>query len=39
MREFNLNGIPKDCIASVSKDDNRYAIEMMRNVLKAEMVD
>jgi nicotinamidase-related amidase len=37
MREFNLI-IPKDCIASVSEDDNKYAIEMMRNVLKAEVL-
>ncbi|WP_421382483.1 isochorismatase family cysteine hydrolase [Bacillus salacetis] len=38
MREFNLV-IPQDCIASVSEDDNQYALEMMRNVLKAEIVD
>ncbi len=35
MREFTLH-IPEDCIASVSKQDNEYALEMMRNVLKAE---
>ncbi|WP_409252444.1 isochorismatase family cysteine hydrolase [Bacillus sp. SCS-153A] len=38
MREFNLV-IPEDCIASVSDNDNRYAIEMMKNVLKADIVD
>lgn len=38
MREFNLV-IPQNCIASVSEDDNRYAIEMMKNVLKADIVD
>lgn len=37
MREFKLV-IPEDCIASVSEDDNRYAIEMMKNVLKAEVL-
>ncbi|MGF2614045.1 cysteine hydrolase [Rossellomorea vietnamensis] len=37
MREFNLI-IPEDCIASVSEDDNRYALEMMKNVLKADIV-
>jgi nicotinamidase-related amidase len=38
MREFNLI-IPRDCIASVSENDNRFALEMMKNVLKAEIVD
>ncbi|WP_456272854.1 isochorismatase family cysteine hydrolase [Bacillus sp. AK031] len=37
MREFNLI-IPVDCIASVSENDNQYAIEMMKNVLKAEVL-
>ncbi|RIW27394.1 cysteine hydrolase [Bacillus salacetis] len=37
MREFNLI-IPEDCLASVSKDDNRYALEMMKNVLKADIL-
>ncbi|MFS3931050.1 isochorismatase [Priestia aryabhattai] len=34
MREYNLI-IPKDCIASNSDEDNKFAIEMMKNVLKA----
>ncbi|WP_335872919.1 isochorismatase family cysteine hydrolase [Bacillus sp. 2205SS5-2] len=34
MREFTLT-IPEDCIASVSKQDNHYALKMMKNVLKA----
>jgi nicotinamidase-related amidase len=38
MREFNLV-IPENCIASVSDDDNQYAVEMMKNVLKAEIID
>jgi nicotinamidase-related amidase len=38
MREFNLV-VPENCIASVSEDDNQYALTMMKNVLKAEIVD
>ncbi|MEI5909680.1 isochorismatase family cysteine hydrolase [Bacillus spongiae] len=34
MREFSLY-VPKDCVASANEEDNQYALEMMRNVLKA----
>jgi nicotinamidase-related amidase len=34
MREFNLI-VPSDAIASVSDEDNHYALMMMKNVLKA----
>ncbi|MED4207547.1 isochorismatase family cysteine hydrolase [Neobacillus mesonae] len=34
MREFELL-VPSDCLASVSEDDNQYALTMMKNVLKA----
>jgi nicotinamidase-related amidase len=34
MREYKL-WIPKDCIASASKEDNHYALKMMNHVLKA----
>jgi nicotinamidase-related amidase len=34
MREYQL-WIPKDCIASASKEDNHYALKMMKHVLKA----
>ncbi|GHI01592.1 isochorismatase family cysteine hydrolase [Neobacillus kokaensis] len=36
MREFELL-IPSDCLASVSEDDNQYALTMMKNVLKAKI--
>ncbi|MBN8194596.1 cysteine hydrolase [Bacillus sp. NTK074B] len=36
MREFNLM-VPKDAIASVSEEDNHYALTMMKNVLKAKI--
>jgi nicotinamidase-related amidase len=36
MREFNLY-IPENTIASVSNDDNHYALTMMQNVLKAKI--
>ncbi|AQX52988.1 cysteine hydrolase [Priestia flexa] len=38
MREYNLI-IPKDCIASNSDEDNKFAIEMMQNVLKANICE
>ncbi|BCB01887.1 isochorismatase family cysteine hydrolase [Bacillus sp. KH172YL63] len=34
MREFSLM-VPGDAIASVSEEDNHYALTMMKNVLKA----
>ncbi|WP_273126835.1 isochorismatase family cysteine hydrolase [Metabacillus sp. HB246100] len=34
MREYQLF-IPQDCIASNTSDDNKYALRMMENVLKA----
>lgn len=36
MREYKLL-VAKDCIASVDENDNRYALLMMENVLKAKM--
>ncbi|MCA1066645.1 isochorismatase family cysteine hydrolase [Rossellomorea sp. AcN35-11] len=36
MREFNII-VPRDAIASVSDEDNRYALTMMKNVLKAKV--
>jgi nicotinamidase-related amidase len=36
MREFDLY-IPRDCIASVNEDDQKYALTMMENVLKAKI--
>ncbi|MGF3106308.1 isochorismatase family cysteine hydrolase [Rossellomorea aquimaris] len=36
MREFNLI-VPRDAIASVSDEDNHYALTMMKNVLKAKI--
>ncbi|MCA0151287.1 cysteine hydrolase [Rossellomorea vietnamensis] len=36
MREFNLM-VPGDAIASVSEEDNHYALTMMKNVLKAKI--
>lgn len=36
MREFNLM-VPGDAIASVSEEDNLYALTMMKNVLKAKI--
>ncbi|MCR8851141.1 cysteine hydrolase [Rossellomorea sp. SC111] len=36
MREFNLM-VPSDAIASVSEEDNHYALTMMKNVLKAKI--
>jgi nicotinamidase-related amidase len=38
MREFGLI-VPKDAIASVSGEDNHYALTMMKNVLKAKIGD
>ncbi|MCA1057304.1 cysteine hydrolase [Rossellomorea aquimaris] len=38
MREFTLF-VPKDAIASVSEEDNHYALTMMKNVLKANIDD
>jgi nicotinamidase-related amidase len=38
MREYNLI-VPNDCIASNSDDDNRYALTMMHEVLKATIND
>ncbi|MBD3110037.1 cysteine hydrolase [Bacillus sp. AGMB 02131] len=38
MREYTLN-CPKDCIASVSKQDNEYALMMMQNVLQADLTE
>ncbi|SCC38848.1 Nicotinamidase-related amidase [[Bacillus] enclensis] len=38
MREFTLL-VPKDAIASVSEEDNHYALTMMKNVLKADIDD
>ena len=35
MREYRLY-CPADCIASASQEDNRYALTMMKNVLKAD---
>ena len=29
--------VPKDAIASVSEEDNHYALTMMKNVLKAKI--
>jgi nicotinamidase-related amidase len=37
MREYQLI-IPRDCIASVDDQDQTYALTMMRNVLKAEII-
>ena len=37
MREYDLL-VPKDCIASVDEKDNQYAVMMMENVLKAQVV-
>ncbi|MBM7588379.1 nicotinamidase-related amidase [Bacillus pakistanensis] len=37
MRNFKLI-IPEDCVASVSNQDNLYAIEMMKNVLSANII-
>jgi nicotinamidase-related amidase len=34
MREFKIV-VPSNCITSVDEDDNRYALVMMKNVLKA----
>ncbi|MFD2442615.1 isochorismatase family cysteine hydrolase [Bacillus sp. CGMCC 1.16607] len=36
MREYKLI-IPANCIASVSEDDQNYALTMMKNVLKADI--
>ncbi|MGM9924182.1 MAG: cysteine hydrolase family protein [Bacillus sp. (in: firmicutes)] len=36
MREYGLY-CPRDCIASVDRHDNEYALTMMRNVLKADI--
>lgn len=37
MREYKLI-IPKDCIASVDDNDQTYALTMMQNVLKADII-
>jgi nicotinamidase-related amidase len=37
MREYQLI-IPRDCIASVDDQDHTYALTMMENVLKAEII-
>jgi len=37
MRDFHLI-IPADCVASTTPEDNRYALEHMRNVLQASSV-
>jgi nicotinamidase-related amidase len=37
MRNFNLI-IPEDCVASVSNEDNLYALKMMKNVLSATII-
>ena len=37
MRDFHLI-IPADCVASTTPEDNRYALEHMRNVLQASIV-
>jgi nicotinamidase-related amidase len=37
MRDFHLI-IPSDCVASNTLEDNRYALEHMRNVLQASIV-
>ena len=35
MRDFQLV-VPSDCVASNTEDKNRYALEQMSNVLKAD---
>jgi nicotinamidase-related amidase len=37
MRDYQLI-IPRDCIASVDEQDQTYALTMMKNVLKAEII-
>lgn len=37
MRDLHLV-VPSDCVAANTKDDDRYALEQMRAVLKAEVV-
>jgi nicotinamidase-related amidase len=37
MRDYQLI-IPRDCIASVDDEDQYYALTMMKNVLKAEII-
>ncbi|MFE8704192.1 isochorismatase family cysteine hydrolase [Cytobacillus sp. FJAT-54145] len=36
MREFEIH-VPSNCIASVSDDDNTYALRMIKNVLKGKI--
>jgi nicotinamidase-related amidase len=36
MRDFHLL-VPADCVASVTEEENRYALEQMRKVLKADV--
>ena len=36
MRDFHLY-VPSDCVASNTEDENRYALEQMRKVLKADI--
>jgi len=36
MRDFEL-AIPSDCVAANTDEDNRYALEQMRSVLKADI--
>ncbi|HWO96295.1 MAG TPA: isochorismatase family cysteine hydrolase [Bacillus sp. (in: firmicutes)] len=38
MREYNLI-IPSDCIASNVREDNNFALRMMKNVLKADILE
>jgi nicotinamidase-related amidase len=35
MRDFHL-AVPADCVASNTEEENRYALEQMRKVLKAD---
>ena len=35
MRDFHLS-CPRDCVASNTEEENRYALEQMRKVLKAD---
>ena len=36
MRDFHLV-VPGDCVASNTEEENRHALEQMRNVLKADI--
>jgi nicotinamidase-related amidase len=35
MREFELS-VPADCVASITVEDNRMALEQMKRMLKAD---